>query len=423
MRPDPNRGRVYRRCGCRDEHGRQLGARCLQLANPRHGTWAFAVGMPSPDRKRKTLRRSGFSTRSDARAALARVLECERAGVYLDDAQTVADYLVGWLEAKARRLKPTTVARYRDYLHNDLLPAFGAVRLERLTHQHVDQFVRAQLAAGRGSVTVRRCIATLSSALNDAIRQRRLTHNAARYTSIPTPHRVERPCWTIAEAVVFLRYCRQIDDPLAELFELLICTGMRKGEALGLHWVDVNLDAKLLFVRHTLVAVDNSRLMFNTPKTISSRDWIALSARAVNSLRRRARRHRAEALTGPAYHDQGLVFCRPDGQPLRPERVLRRFYDLTDAAGVPRIRVHDLRHLAATIMIASGVPLAMVSKTLRHSTLSTTVDIYGHLTRQAAQDAVDATATALDIAERNAKRTPVNKALACDHNATTSRLN
>ncbi len=90
-----------------------------------------------------------------------------------------------------------------------------------------------------------------------------------------------------------------------------------------------------------------------------------------------------------------------------PEYVLRHFYDLAEAAGVPRIRVHDLRHLAATIMIASGVPLAMVSKTLRHSTLSTTVDIYGHLTRQAAQNAVDATATALDNAERKARRPPL----------------
>jgi hypothetical protein len=184
--------------------------------------------MPSADGRRKTMRHSGFETRSDARTALARVLECERAGVYLDDTQTVADYLVDWLDAKARRLKPTTVARYRDYLHNDLLPAFGAVRLERLTHQHVDQFVRTQLAAGRGAVTVRRCIATLSSALNDAIRQRRLTHNAARYTTIPLPRRAERPCWTTEEAAEFLRYCQQIDDPLTELFEVLICTGMRK---------------------------------------------------------------------------------------------------------------------------------------------------------------------------------------------------
>ena len=131
------------------------------------------------------MRRSGYATRSAARTALAKVLECERAGVQLDDTQTVADYLTAWLEAKARTLKPTTLARYRDYLHNDLLPAFGAVRLEQLRHQHVDQFIRTELAAGRGPVTLRRCISTLSSALNDAIRQRRLDHNAARYATIP----------------------------------------------------------------------------------------------------------------------------------------------------------------------------------------------------------------------------------------------
>jgi integrase len=174
--------------------------------------------------------------------------------------------------------------------------------------------------------------------------------------------------WKKSQAA-FLRHCNQVDDPLTELYELIICTGMRKGEALGLHWTDVDLNARLLFVRHTLVAVDNNRLVFNTPKTTSSRDWIALSGRAVSALRRRARRHRGEALTSPACHDQGLVFCRPNGQPLRPEYVLRHFYDLVEAAGLPRIRVHDLRHLATTIIIAAGVPLAMVSKTLRRSTL------------------------------------------------------
>jgi integrase len=222
----------------------------------------------------------------------------------------------------------------------------------------------------------------------------------------------------IEEAARFLWYCQQVDDPLTELFEVLVCTGMRKGEALGLHWADVDLQARLLFVRHILVAVDNSRPVFTTPKTTGSRDWIALSARAVDALGRRARRHRAEALSSVAYHDQGLVFCRPDGQPVRPEYVLRHFYDLADAAGLPRIRVHDLRHLAATIMIASVVPLAMVSKTLRHSTLATTVDIYGHLTRQAAQDAVDAIATALDTAERKAAK--ITASGGCAH-ATTLR--
>jgi integrase len=119
-----------------------------------------------------------------------------------------------------------------------------------------------------------------------------------------------------------MRHCRRIDDPLTELFELLICTGMCKGEPLGLHWADVELHDLLLFVRHTLVTVENSRLVFTAPKTIGSRDWIALSTRAITALRRRHRRNRKDAVTGPACHDQGLVFCRPDGRPLRHEQDL-----------------------------------------------------------------------------------------------------
>jgi len=98
--------------------------------------------------------------------------------------------------------------------------------------------------------------------------------------------------------------------------------------------------------------------------------------------------------TRTAYEDQDLVFIRRDGQPLRPEYVLRHFRQLTDAVGLPRIRVHDLRHFAATMMLSSQVPLAMASKTMRHSTLSTTTEIYGHLLRQVGRDTV----TAIDAA-------------------------
>ena len=101
----------------------------------------------------------------------------------------------------------------------------------------------------RGPVTVRRCVATLSSALNDAVRQRRLTDNAARYTAIPLPRRAERPCWTIDETAAFLRHCREVDDPLTELYELLIYTGMRKGELLGLRVTDLDMDRLEVTIR------------------------------------------------------------------------------------------------------------------------------------------------------------------------------
>jgi integrase len=397
---NPNRGRVYRRCACRDTAGKQLGARCPELANRRHGRWAFAVDLPTIDGQRKTLRRCGFPTQNQARTALRRVLACEQAGIHVDDRQTVAEYLEAWLEVKARWLKPTTMARCLDYVHKDLVPALGAIRLEDLTHHHIAGFVHAQLAAGRRRVTLHRCVATLSSALTDAVRHHRLTHNPARYANIPRPRPGPQVCWSPAQAVAFLHHCAQIHDPLAELYELILCTGMRKGEALALHWADVDLDAQVLLVRHTLSNINNTTPVFTTPKTKSSHTWIGLSSPAVRALHRQAERQLVLRLaTGPAYHDQDLVFTRRDGQPLRPEYVLRRLHHLTSEAGLPRIRVHDLRHFAATTMLSSQVPLAMASKTMRHSTLSTTTEVYGHLLRHVAQQAVDAIDTALTSAE------------------------
>jgi integrase len=308
MSRNPNRGRVYRRCACRDATGKQLGAHCPELTNRRHGRWAFAVDLPTVDQQRRTMRRCGFLTQAHARAALHRVLACEQAGIHSDDRQTVAEYLNDWLEYKQRTLKPTTMARYRDYVHKDLSPALGALRLEQLTHHHVSSFVSIQLAAGRGRVTLHRCVATLSSALTDAVRNHRLIHNPARYANIPRPRRSPRVCWSPAQAVAFLHYCAQIHDPLAELCELILCTGMRKGEALALHWADVDLDAQVLLVRYTLSNINNTTPVFTTPKTKSSHTWIGLSSRAVRALHRQAERQRVLRLaTGPAYRDQDGV--------------------------------------------------------------------------------------------------------------------
>jgi hypothetical protein len=110
------------------------------------------------------MRRSGYPTRKAALAALTRVLECERTGIWLDDTQTVADYLTGWLADKTLTLKPTTIANYTADLTNDLIPAMGAVRLEKLNQFHIARFIHDQLSAGRGPTTLRRCVATLSVA-------------------------------------------------------------------------------------------------------------------------------------------------------------------------------------------------------------------------------------------------------------------
>ncbi len=294
-------------------------------------------------------------------------------------------------------LKPTTTVRYRAYIENDLVPALGKIKLDDLSYGHIAAFVRAQLSHRRGAVTVHRILATLSSALGEAVRHHRLDHNPARPAIIPRPAAAERHIWTVDEAVAFLRYCHTADPLMADLVEVLIGTGVRKGEALALRWGDVRLDKHVLYIHATLSAIDNNRLVITTPKTRSSRNWVALSGRVATTLHHRAPDRRPSTMAGL---EGVFVFHRPDGRPLHPEYVLNRFHLPCRKAGVSRTTIHDLRHLSATISINAGVPLTVVSKTLRHSTLSTTANVYSHLTAQAAREAVDVIDQALTQADR-----------------------
>ncbi|MFB7949546.1 tyrosine-type recombinase/integrase, partial [Kitasatospora phosalacinea] len=359
--PVPDRGRVYRRCGCRDAQRRQLGTRCPGLADPGHGSWAFAVDAPSVDGRRRTLRRAGFPDEIEARIALRKFNQALALGFIADPRQKTAEYLYQWLDEKNLHLKATTMARYRDYVEQDLIPAFGDIPLDDLDRQHLRAYVTAQLKAGRGRVTVYRIMATLSSALSSAVNSDRLTRNAAKPPLLPRPASAPRHLWTEAQTVRFLQFTRATDPLYADLAELMITTGMRKGEALALHWDDVHQAEGVLFVRHTLAAVDNNQLVLTTPKTKYSRAWVALSHRAAAALDNQADTGPFGNTTDPT----GYVFHR-HGRPLHPKHVLDHFHLLCDKAGVPRTALHDLRHLAASFGLAAGVPLPIMSKTLRH---------------------------------------------------------
>ncbi len=299
------------------------------------------------------------------------------------------------------QLKPTTLARYRAYVLDDLIPRLGFITLDDLNHHHIKAYALTQLGEGRGKVTVYRILSTLSNALGDARRDHRLRRNAALPMVFPRPRAAHRTIWTAGQAAQFLRHCHHADPLMADLCEVLIGTGMRKSEALGLHWQDVHLAARLLFVRWTLSAVDNNHLVLNAPKTRASKAWVALSDRVAHALA-----HRAAPATFRSTQDQdqpadGLVFTR-NGRRLHPQYVLNRFHALCRAAGIPKIALHDLRHLAVTLAMDAGTEMAVVSETVRHSTFSTTVNLYHHLRGKAARGAVDGIARLLDHADQDA---------------------
>jgi integrase len=301
--------------------------------------------------------------------------------VKVDDRQTVAGYLAAWLDGKRHALKPKTMYRYNEIVTKELVPTVGALPLEQLSHEHVAALIAELEEAGRGAATIRYVHAVLSSALSDAVKRRRLTHNVAQHALLPPVVTAEREPWTAAQAVAFLDHCHRGGERLTDPFEVIIGTGLRRGEALALRWPDVDLIARALFIHPTRGTLSDvaGRLMFTAPKTKGSAAGVGLAPRVVDALKRQSARQAIErAEWDQAYQDDGLVFARENGAPLRPDWVLGRFHDLTEQAGLPRVRVHDLRHLAATLMLTSGVPLALVSKTLRHAKSGITADLYGN---------------------------------------------
>lgn len=396
------KGTVSRYCTCRDADGKQLGARCPDLAaNGKHGRFQFLIDLPRVAGRRKEMRRRGFRTSRAAHEELERVRARFSAGVAVNDKESTGDFLLRTMAAKAKTLKPTTAHMYSEYVTKTLVPALGAIRLEHLRHDHVQAMVDELGENGRGATTVRRIIATLSSLLADGVRQRRLTHNACEHVTLPVVDKTERIVWTAAQAVTFMEHSAAAGERLTELFEVAISTGLRRGEILALRWPLVDIATRTLHIdpkRGTLSDVAG-KLVFTAPKTMGSAAGVGLSARVVAALVRQAARQELErAQWGDAYADDQLVFCRENGAPLRPKYVLQRFHELSEEARLPRVRIHDLRHLAATLMLTSGVPLPVASKMLRHSQVGITSDLYGHLTHEASTAAADGLGAVLDAA-------------------------
>jgi len=164
-------------------------------------------------------------------------------------------------------------------------------------------------ADGRGAPTIRRCVAVLSSALADAVERRRLPHNPAKHAPLPPEGRAERKPWNVEQAIRFLAHVR--DHELGPLFEVLIGCGLRRGEALGLRWSDVDFDRRVLQVRQTLSDV-NGTLILGRPKTAGSAAGVGMSSRVVDALRRqRAAQDVIRAQWGDDYDVDGLDLCSP----------------------------------------------------------------------------------------------------------------
>ncbi len=415
-------GSFFRRCGCRDADGKQLGRKCPKLGAKGHGVWAFAVDLPpGPDGKRRQHRRGGFATKKEAEKAAEKITGRASNGQVVDDKETVGDWLKTWLSSK-RNLRPTTAASYQGHIDNWLVPHLGHLALEKLRPADIHAAYLAMEAAsparGRrkvGPATVRRIHATLRAALSAAVKQQRLPYNPAQHVELPEAKRPKVQPW---EATDLGKFLDQIgSDRLAPLYELAAMSGLRRGELCGLRWADCDLERRVITVRQQLVVVGH-RITLGPPKTASGEHRkVDLDAGTVGVLlAHQLQQHIERGTWGGAYIDQDLVFAKENGEPLHPEYVTRHFQRLARKAGLRQVRLHDLRHGSASLQLAAGIPIAVVSKRLGHSSISITSDTYSHLLDGVGSAAAEAAAALVPRSSRFASVAPA----ALDHSVHTT---
>jgi integrase len=287
-------GSVYKRCGCVDPvTRRQLGRRCARLAGSRHGSWYLELELPAgPDGRRCRIRRGGYTSRAAATAVLAR-LRGPRQGDLGGRVLTVGDWLAHWL---ASRTAPaaSTVRGYTAHVRLYLVPYLGPVLLAELSAGHVQAMFTAitrqhqELGSPVTPATLNRIRATLRAALNAAVRRGVIGDNPASRAELPrarrpravvwTPGRVEhwqrtgeRPpvaVWTAAQTAQFLHAIG--GHRLYAAYHLIALRGLRRGEAAGLRWCDVDLDGKTAVISQQLQQYDG-HLAVCPPKTRTAR--------------------------------------------------------------------------------------------------------------------------------------------------------
>ena len=401
--------------------GRAVTGRRGSVRQADNGSWSYTVDVTPPGEARRQLRKRGFDTRRAAQTALTKVLRDLDTGSHVDPSRlTFREYVeADWLPTARMRLRPSTLHSYQRNLRIHVLPALGDTALQRITGSQLTTLYaqlledgladRSKVHDGHSGLSIRtvRYIHTIvGSILKSAVKNRLLNHNPAdqaeppRLSAAATGDSPSRT-WTARQLSAFLEATRgKREHPL---WHLLATTGLRRGEALGLTWSNVDLDAGRITIVRTLVDVidaDDDRPVWSDPKTAAGRRSIALDPTTVAVLRTqqevRARdRHIVGSRANPEVDD--LVFARADGRPYHPERLSRTFKAQVRAAGITPIRLHDLRHTWATLALQAGIPAKIVQDRLGHSTVAITLNIYSHVTPHLQEDAALKVARLLDL--------------------------
>lgn len=331
------------------------------------------------NRKKNTEARNRLAQRlEDARHQVRQGLPAQ------DDALTVARYLTRWLAVRVKPAKrETTYQGYESAIRVHIIPAIGRTHLTKLTPLDVQHMLTRIVEGGASPTTAKNVRGVLRKALNDAMKDGLIIRNVVTLTEMPRQVAYQPKPLTMEEIPRFLAAIR--GDRLEALWTVFLTLGLRAGEAYGLRWRDVNLDAGELTIRVQMQRTGRPPVArFVEPKTHRSRRALPVPDHVREALIAQRERQVTERLIagdrwqGAAWDD--LVFCTTIGTPLDPSNVLKQYRELLRAAGMDtKRRVHDLRHTAGSMLARLGVAPREAQAILGHANITTTLAIYTHV--------------------------------------------
>jgi integrase len=353
--------------------------------------------------RRVVLRRRGRAgqpllTRKAAAEELGDILAEVRRGAHVVPKKvTVGEWLDQWVAGL--QLAPSTVSSYAKNVRLHLRPALGDVQLQSLTGARISALYRQLEAGGRkdhrageglSARTVRYCHTIMKAALQDAVDQGMLAANPAAKAKPPSARAAKSPeihPWTGSQLATFLSWCRETGASQTVAYHVLAYTGARRGEVLALRWRDLDLEGSRLSIRRSVGVVkakgQGERIVEGTTKSAKAR-VVDLAPETVELLRTWRRERGALALQ--LVRDDALIFATLEGEHLHPERFSRGFVDKLGqcrrklgAGAPPTIHLHDLRHTHASLLLASGEQIKVVSERLGHASVAITHGIYEHV--------------------------------------------
>jgi len=338
------------------------------------------------ERRRET--KAGFATQKECQAAMNKLLVAVGEQNYsVPTKASVREYLTKeWLPAVKATVRPSTYNSYVQHVECHIAPHIGSVKLAKLTGSQVNALYAKLAESGRkdgkkglSAMTVHHVHSCLHKACKDAVRWGHISRNPLDAADPPRKQgdgAREMRTWSKEQLKAFLHAVS--DDRLSPLWHTIAMTGMRRGEALGLRWTDVDLEKARLSVRRALIPT-NREVVVSEPKTAKGRRVIALDPGTVEVLKTQAARQLEEQTQADQdWVETGLVFTAENGAALDPESVSRYWRQAVKQSMLPQIRLHDLRHTHATLALQASIHPKVVSERLGHATVSITLDTYSH---------------------------------------------